>query len=247
MKALLKRLAAAQGLRISRLGPAHRFQAMDDALCLLAAAGYRPERAIDAGANVGDWSRLLVRIFPDVQVHLIEPQPGCRTKLEELVRLHPGWQMSAVALSAPGVRQVQMEGGGLAGRGTGNYVVTGAATLADAFTVSAATLDELLAGWLTRAQRPLLKLDLQGHEATALAGAGRTLEACEVVVCEASLYPFAPHAGRLLELLNWFRERDFVLHDLASLSGRTRDQRARECDLVLVRRDSPLLADCAWE
>ena len=39
----------------------------------------------------------------------------------------------------------------------------------------------------------------------------------------------------------------FVLYDVASLSGRPRDNRLREGDVIFVRQDSQLLEDRRWE
>jgi hypothetical protein len=68
-----------------------------------------------------------------------------------------------------------------------------------------------------------MKLDLQGYELHALAGSERTLE-----------------------LMTWLDRKGFVLYDIAALSARARDGRARQGDLIFVRRTSALAADTAW-
>jgi len=126
---------------------------------------------------------------------------------------------------------------------TGAHVVPDEAPATE---VDARTLDEVLAPKLDRAHRALLKLDLQGHELDALKGGAEALRAIEVVLTEVSF--FAPsHVPIAAEIIAFMSGSGFVLYDIAALSGRRRDNRLREGDLVFVRQDSPLLEDSAWE
>src|SRR5258706_637892 len=94
-------------LRVSRTPP-NRFAAMGEALAQLARRGFAPRVVIDAGANVGDWTRLARPLFPSARFHLIEPQRDCLPSLRAL----PDVTLHAFALSAPGVREVRLVGGG---------------------------------------------------------------------------------------------------------------------------------------
>jgi hypothetical protein len=110
--------------------------------------------------------------------------------------------------------------------------------------VPAATLDHLL-------ERPaigapvLMKLDLQGYELHALAGSERTLAKTEVILTEVSFFA-QRYEPTILELMTWLDRKGFVLYGVAALSARARDGRARQGDLIFVRRTSALAADTAW-
>jgi hypothetical protein len=94
----------------------------------------------------------------------------------------------------------------------------------------------------------LLKLDLEGHEMTALEGADDLLGRVEVIVTEASLYD-VNNSGRPLfsDMIGFLKTRDFELYDVASMSARSKDGRLRQADAVFVRNDSSLSSDLSWE
>lgn len=57
-KQLARRSLEFAGYWITRLRPANRFQAMDEMVLLLRGFGFNPRVIIDAGANVGAWTRI---------------------------------------------------------------------------------------------------------------------------------------------------------------------------------------------
>jgi FkbM family methyltransferase len=210
--------------------------------------GFAPRVIIDGGANVGDWTRMVRTIFPATACHLIEPQPSCLARLRPFVESQLGLTLHPVALTRPGIDRVTMIGGGQQGGGTGAWVAEPGESLPDAIDVPARTLDDLFAATLTLQDRTLLKLDLEGHEITALEGASQVLPRIEVIFTEVQFFAIHDN-GRptFSDMLPWLRERGFELYDFACLAARPRDQRLRMGDVIFVRKDSPLLADKGWE
>jgi FkbM family methyltransferase len=231
---LVRRGLARCGYRISRLQPANRFQAMGDSLQLLRASGYRPAIVIDAGANVGEWTRLVQPIYPSADFHLIEPQVSCQAALQQLTNQGAAMHIHPVAITEPGVKQVRMLGGGAQGGSTGAWVAAVAESGDHEQDCLATTLDELLADRISPSDRCLLKLDLETHELAALRGAARLLRVVEVILTEAQFYDVSGH-GRptFTDVLAFLRDRDFELFDIASLSPRPRDMRLRLGDAIL--------------
>lgn len=221
---------------------------MEETLLLMRTAGYSPRIVVDAGANVGNWTQMVRPIFPEASFHLIEAQTACVARLRELVARTPTITLHAVAVSEPGISRVRMLGGGDAGTGTGAWVAAPGESAQDEAEYPAATLDELLAGRITPADRCLLKLDLEGHESKALAGAERLLAAVEAVLTEVQFYDINC-VGRpvFTDMINLLRARGFELYDFAALSPRPRDMRLRQGDAVFVRKHSSLLAECSWD
>jgi hypothetical protein len=128
---------------------------------------------------------------------------------------------------------------------TGAHVLNSAGYSGPTQAVPVTTLDAILAG-ISRDDRVLLKLDLQGWELEALHGATAALAAIEVILIEVSFYAQA-YEPTVANLIAFLAEHRFVLHDIASLVGRERDDRAHQADFLFVRSDSPLDADRSWE
>ena len=244
----LKDLGRRCGFRIERWRPANRFNEMADALELLRAGGYRPRAILDAGANVGDWARMALRVFPDAALHVIEPQVACRPSLERLARERVSTTLHPIALSEPGRTRLSF-GGGAAEGGTGVHVLTASeAGVVVELDCEATTLDALFAGCVAHTDRVLLKLDLEGHEIPALRGASQLLHAVEVIIVEAQTYEANGNGLPVFrDVFDLLSSRGFELYDFASLTARPRDFRLRMLDAVFVRAGSALAVDRSWE
>lgn len=240
-------MATAAGYTVHRW-PAGRFDGMRDALVLLRSAGYRPRVIIDVGANRGEWTRLAREVFPDSIFHLFEPQPVCVAALAPLATGVPQLTVHAVAVTRPGVSRVRMIGGGHEGGGTGAWVGQPGEAAPGEVECPAATLDAVVSGSVTVADRALLKLDIEGHELPALEGATELLEKTEVILTELQFYPINDNGRAVFgDVVNFLHARGFELYDFACLSSRPRDKRLRMGDALFARLDSPLLADRSWE
>jgi FkbM family methyltransferase len=240
------RLAARAGLIVHRW-PANRFDAMGDALTLLRQADYRPATVIDCGANCGQFAGLVTTVFPDVTIHLIEPQAYCWPALERLARERRTSHVHHVAVTEPGVARVRMHRGGSEGS-TGAFVVAAHEPFAADLEADAATLDQLFGSTVERNDRALLKLDIEGHELPALLGSVRLLEVVEVILSEVQFFGISRGGRPSFDgIVAFLGASGFQLYDFATLGPRPRDERLRQGDAIFVRRDSPLVADVGWE
>lgn len=236
------------GYQVTRLRPANRFQAMEETLILLRRRGYSPKIVIDAGANRGTWTSMARSVFPSASFHMIEPQPVCTRALRELAESSARLHVYPVAITAPGVSEVRMVGGGVNGGGTGAWVAEHEEKGLDGVNCPATTLDHLFAGKIPRDARCLCKLDLERHELTALKGAARILRSVEIVLTEVHFFD-VNGAGRPIfaHMVSFLQTQGFELYDFASLGARPRDMRLQIGDVVFVRNDSPLLTDNSWQ
>jgi FkbM family methyltransferase len=177
------------------------------------------------------------RVFPSAELHAIEPQPACRAALEALrgrVHLH------LVAVTRPGITEVRMEGAGT----TGAWIVNAGSDAAGSLSVPASSLDALIGERLSTARRPLLKLDLEGHEMAALEGAPTALSSVEVIISEVHFFEIYNNGLPVFgDLVRFLEGRGFHLYDIAALGSRPSDGRLRTGDVVFVRRGSALLGD----
>jgi FkbM family methyltransferase len=245
---MIRRILSSAGYRLTREAASNRFEAMETTLALLRQRGYEPRRIVDGGANVGEWTKIALRIFPSAVVHLIEPQPGCATALRRICNDHPTARYHPVALAAPGVREVAMAGAAPSSASSGAWVARPDEIAGETLICPATTLDELLAPGLARSDRTLLKLDLEGSELQALSGASSTLQAIEVVLTEVQFFEINGNGRPVFaDVVEVMRSHSFEVYDVASLSPRPRDMRLRQGDVVFVRRGSELMQDRAWE
>jgi FkbM family methyltransferase len=198
---------------------------------------------IDGGANRGQWFAIASAIFPGASFHLIEAQDFCWPFLERAAVARGRTTLHRTAITSPGVTTVRMHRGGDPGN-TGAFVFAESEGHATDLQAPATTLDALLAPALTREDRVLLKLDIEGHELEALRGAPALLDLVEVLVCEVRFFDVnrsgRPEFGEVLAFLDG---RGFVLYDVDMLSSRPRDLRLRIGDVIFVRRGSPLTED----
>jgi FkbM family methyltransferase len=242
LRGAARRTLKACGMTVSRAGFENRFDATAVVLAQLADRGYAPRIVIDVGANVGQWTDIASRIFTDAVFHLIEPQTRCHEALARFVP--PRFTTHRVAVTGPGVTDVQMIGGGRNRDGTGAFITNALPDASDATTYPATTLDSLLASRVRREDRLLMKLDIEGHELQALRGAPVVLGLTEVVFSEVRFFDVnAGGAPVFADVATLLREHGFEVYEIAALSGRRRDGRLRLGDVVFIRRGSPLFVD----
>lgn len=246
-KRRLQEAARRAGLRVSRWRPSNRFDAMRDTLELLRGQGFEPRTIIDVGANVGTWSRTAHAVFPDAHVTMVEPQPACQRAVQAAAAAIGRAIVYPLAVSAPGRARVGLIGGTDVG-GTGVGVVEAGDGVRPEMECDAVTLDSLLAGRVTREDRPLLKLDVETHEIPVLEGARLLLGVVEVVIAEAQVYPINENGRPVFrDLVTYMGRVGFELYDIAAMNGRRRDGRLRMLDATFVRADSSLARDRTWE
>ncbi|MEX2044701.1 MAG: FkbM family methyltransferase [Opitutus sp.] len=202
----------------------------------LCRAGFAPRQIIDAGAYRGEWARMIHAIFPEAAVLMIEPQPARAQDMLRLCREHPLFRFRSEAVGAKSGHSVFL----LAE--SNSRMITPETQLPEGpptCTVTVATLAELAVaeGF---AGCEFLKLDLQGHELEALAGAGELFGRVEVILTEVSLLRIGP-VPIFREVHEIFHNKGYRLYDIFGLNHRPLDGALWQADLVFVREDSPLL------
>lgn len=108
-----------------------------------------------------------------------------------------------------------------------SHIVSDAVEGATHRTVPMTTLDDFLEG-RDLPEPYLLKIDIDGHELAAVAGATRTLKKCAAVMIEAQI-------AELPERISAIADQGFVLFDLAEPCYY--DNALWQCDAILLRED----------
>lgn len=197
--------------------------------------------AVDGGAHVGEWSRMLARIFPGIRVMMVEPRADVQARL------------SAVAADVPGVIRVETLLGASRGAIEFHQSDTQSSVLPDHMghgfgtteRKTMTTIDALVEEYQWP-QVDLIKLDLQGYELQALAGAQTTLPTCQAIVLEVSFVPFQQGMPLAIEAFDFLRDAGFTIYDILALTHRPLDGRMGQADVLFLRNDHDMLRHVRW-
>jgi FkbM family methyltransferase len=204
-------------------------------------AGFHPSRIIDGGAFRGEWSLLAREIFPDAHLLLIEPQPHLKDHLSDVcARLDRARLQSALLGRESSVARFAVAA-------SNSRVVSPEYQPSDAETVVELPVRRLadIATDTGFTGAEFLKLDLQGHELEALAGAGLLFGNAEVILIEVSLIPIGG-VPLIADVMTSFSQKGYRLYDIFGANHRPLDGALWQSDLVFVRLDSPLIASSRW-
>lgn len=212
-------------------------QRAEDPFAGLVAADLAPRTILDVGAALGDWSRAAAKAFPGARIVLVEP----------LAEFAPVLRSLAGTLASADV--VEAAAGAKAGERTFNVHedLVGSSLLHESEgphvdgvprTVRAVAVDELAAE-LELEPPYLLKLDVQGAELDALAGASRIVENSLAIHVEVSFFPFFAGGATFECVVAALREHGFVVYDVLNLSRRPLDGALAQADLLFVPERSP--------
>ncbi|MFM8458168.1 MAG: FkbM family methyltransferase [Chthoniobacterales bacterium] len=204
-------------------------------------AGFRPTKIIDAGAFRGHWAQSVLEVYPEACVLLIEPQSDCQTVLQALAAADKRVSLRQTLLGkSAGEMRFLVEG-------SNSRVLTGEWTPGPGARVEnypVATLyDVAREEGFSDAQ--FIKLDLQGHELDALAGAGDLFGRCELFLVEVSWLRIG-EVPLMHEVLRVFVEKGYQPYDILGHNYRRRDRALWQTDIMFVRGDSPLIASREW-
>ena len=210
------------------------------------ARGFLPETIFDVGALTGEWTQMALSVFPESKFLMIEPQLKMEPHLEKL------------SAASDRVRYLIAGAGREPGQLVMNIGVDPAATSflqgADAEASSICsrtltkvmTLDDIVAnsGWSTP---DLVKLDVQGFELEALAGARSLFGRTEVFILETSLFRFAGQMPLTRECMEFMNQRGYELYDITEFRRRPFDGALGQVDLAFAKADGFLRRNNKWK
>jgi FkbM family methyltransferase len=197
-------------------------------LDLLPAGQWRNLRTIvDVGANVGQWSTMLLDLITPEKLVIVEPQPAACAELQRLFGGRSFVELHNVAIgdqNGTTTLRVTRDTTGasvLPPREEMRELIGSNWTVESEIEVPVRTLDSLLA---SLPEISLLKIDVQGFEKQVLAGATACLARTNFLLIELNYMPQYVGGSWFGELHEWLtREQSFVLVDASKplrLNGR---------------------------
>lgn len=171
---------------------------------------------IDGGANVGQFGQQLRLAGYTGRIVSIEPQTAAYARLQDAAMKDSGWHTINAALAAePGEITINLSGNSVSSSPLAmheNHLVAAPESkyVGTEF-VRAVTVDQVVADQRIEAETTMLKLDIQGYEKEALAGAARTLDRFAAVHLELSFAPNYEGGWLVNEVTDFMRERGFDL------------------------------------
>ena len=205
--------------------PSLRHYDMPTRLRRLQQLGFDPRSIVDVGAGSGQWAQMAADIWPSARIFGVEPNLAELPLLEQVRDSLSNFDFVQGVLG-PQRRAVQY-------RSAGHQTSLLDSDTAATETAQMYVLDEMVAeGRILSPQ--FIKLDVQGFELEVLRGAANALRACDGVLLEVNLYEFLPGAATVAETMAFFRERDFVLYDVAGVLRRPSDDALWQMDMVFL-------------
>lgn len=182
---------------------------------------------VDVGANVGQWSTMLLNLISPEKLVIIEPQPSAFTELEKRFGARASVELHNVAVGdADGSIRLRVTrdttgASVLPPREEMRDLIGQNWTVESEIEVPIRKLDTLLAG---TSDISLLKIDVQGFEKAVLAGAAQVLARTDFLLIELNYMPQyvgGSWFGEIHEILT--QQHSFVLVDASKplrLNGR---------------------------
>jgi FkbM family methyltransferase len=198
--------------------------------------GLRPRTVIDVG--VAFETRELYEEFPEAAFLLIEPLAEFEPFLKKICSQYKALYVLAAAGESSGtvalnVHADQLDCSSLFREAEGTQV-DGAPREVPMVTIDDVCKDRGLNGPY------LLKVDVQGAELRVLSGAFRTLQQCEAVILEVTLFGTMIDGPQLADIVDYMQERGFVVYDLWGMLYRPLDGAMAQVDMAFVPKHSKL-------
>jgi FkbM family methyltransferase len=209
----------------------------------LRAVGFKPSCVLDVGANRADWSRLARKYFPGAKYILIEPQSEMIEELKSFCAETPGseWKLAGAG-SAPGEMQLAVwpdnAKSSLVFQPEGNSSF-------EHRRIPIITIDSLFNEQQELPQ--LAKLDIQGFELEALAGATKLFGHTECFIVEVNLYQRVPSMPLFCDVVRFFDDRGYKVYDVPGELRRPLDNALWQVDLAFVRKGGQFDSCQRWQ
>lgn len=204
-------------------------------------AEYYPNVCIDVGAAGG--TPAINRSFKDALHLAFEPQPSFIPELEKELEGYDHEIFQMALMDKPGKMEITIPANA--------YTATlispkGRKSDDKKISVDVSTLDLQMKGRLEE-KKVLLKTDCQGGDLDVIKGGLETLQHCDVVIMETSLYRFwGDHHPDFYDIVSFMKSRGLVVFDILEGTFKPSNRALGQVDLVFVHEDGLLRPNHFW-
>ena len=203
---------------------------------------FYPEICIDVGAAYG--TAAIYHSF-DKALHLVfEPQEMFIPDLEKKLAPYKSEIFQMALMDKPGEMRMTKPENRLASslmRKVFKHIKDTSVLM-----VNASTMDIELEGRL-KGKKVLLKTDCQGADLLVIKGADKTLQHCDVVIMETSLYRFwGDHPPDFSDIVSYMKSKGFVVIDILDGLFKPSNNALGQIDLVFAKESGPLRPHHNW-
>lgn len=207
-------------------------------LMRLRALGFQPRTIADIGAYKGHWTEAALRVHAlrHSRVLMLEAQTDRIPDLEAVKQAFPGTVDYRIALLGREAKEAVpfhlLETGSSVYKENTHF--EGVVTHIPMTTLADVAAEAGFSGF------DLIKMDVQGSEIDILSGSPEMVRKAEVIILEASLVNYNEGAPQFSEVVSFMDSIGFVVFDVLDMLRRGDRRMLYQCDLVFVRKDSPL-------
>ena len=201
--------------------------------------GFAPRCVLDVGANHGNWTRAALPFFPGATYVLVEPQGQLRAHVQDLVErgVDLRW-ITAGAGDRPGRLPLTIAPDDV----SSNFGMTPAAAAAHGYRqtlVEVRTIDEIIA---TAGVPPpeMVKIDAEGFDLKALAGAASLLGQTDIFFLEAAVCAGGIE-NTMAAVIARMHDAGYRMIDITDLNRSPKHGVLWLCELAFLRNGSALL------
>ena len=199
---------------------------------------------LDVGANVGQYAQRLRRDGYAGRIVSFEPVAALADQLRQTAEADPNWSVVQCALGdADEETEINVRPGSMSsllpsstfGKGWSDRLRE-----AESETISVRRLEGLFADAVAGIDEPrvYLKLDTQGYDLQAFAGAGERLKQIAGMQSEVSCVPIYDHMPRLPEQIAAYEAEGFEITGMFPVTRHRATLRVIEFDVTMVRADA---------
>ncbi len=205
-------------------------------LNLLKNKNFIPGNIVDVGCGYGEWTKLMLKYYPYSKYYLFDANIENEKYLDDLCKSKENLNYK-ICLLSDNINEYKFFS-----MGTGSSIYEENTNHPRKVqNLMSTTLKKELPTKLFNSKNNLIKLDVQGSELKILEGLN-SFDCFEVIILEVSLHEYNKGAPLFIDIINYMREKNYVLYDLFDFK-RLGNQNSYllQFDCIFVRQNSDLL------
>jgi len=199
---------------------------------ILKKLGFKPEFIVDAGAYKGEWTRQVLKIYPESTFLMVEAQSSKSAYLNKITQQFNDVHLENILLGdteKKNVKFFEME--------TGSSIYEENTSVKRTETLlEMKTLDSIISKYKIKGDC-FLKMDVQGAEIDILKGAEKFLRLTEFILLEVSTLNYNENSPDFAEVVQYLHKIGYLLFDICD-EHRTDENVLFQVDLIFVKNTS---------